>query len=169
LPLADDSFDFVYSLGVLHHLRETQRALRKLVDKLRPGGKLRVYLYWKRHGWSGLALRLVTAARRITTRTPFPVLRAFCLLLSIGLYAGIVVPYRMLSRVGTRRHHQWPLFVYTKYPFGVLYNDQFDRFSAPIERRYDPDEVRRLLESAGLRDVEIRPCFGWIADGTKPA
>ncbi len=36
----------------------------------------------------------------------------------------------------------------------MLYNDQFDRFSAPIEKRYDADEVRRLLERAGLQDVQ---------------
>ena len=62
-----------------------------------------------------------------------------------------------------------PLFIYSKYPFNVLYNDQFDRFAAPIEKRYDQHEVRELLERAGLVDVEVRPCFGWIADGTKPA
>ena len=57
---------------------------------------------------------------------------------------------------------------YAKYSFTVLYNDQFDRFSAPIEKRYDPDEVRELLRAAGLSDVQVRPCFGWIADGIKP-
>ena len=89
--------------------------------------------------------------------------------MSVGLYGAVVLPYRLLSRLGVRRHEHWPLFVYTKYPFTVLYNDQFDRLSAPIEKRYDPDEVRRLLECAGLRDVHVRPCFGWVAEGVKPA
>ena len=43
------------------------------------------------------------------------------------------------DRVGS-----WPLSIYTKYPFNVLYNDQFDRFSAPIEKRYSEAEVRTL-------------------------
>jgi hypothetical protein len=80
-----------------------------------------------------------------------------------------VLPYRALSAMGVRRHERWPLFAYTKYPFTVLYNDQFDRFSAPIEKRYDADEVQSLLEAAGLRDVRILRSFGWIADGIKPA
>ena len=71
--------------------------------------------------------------------------------------------------LGVRAHQDWPLFVYSKYPFQVLYNDQFDRFSAPIEKRYDADEVERLLEAAGLDAVEVRPCFGWIGEGTKRA
>jgi len=168
IPLGDGLFDFVYSLGVLHHLRETNQALQGLVGKLKPGGRLRVYLYWKRHGWKGWLLALVTVARRVTVHLPFPVLRALCWLLSLVLFAVVIVPYRLLSAVGVRRHESWPLFVYTKYPFGVLYNDQFDRFSAPLEKRYDPDEVRELLRAVGLTDVQVRPCFGWIADGKKP-
>ncbi len=169
LPLADGAFDFVYSLGVLHHLADTERALQGLVAKLRPGGRLRIYLYWKKHGWKGRLLALATAARRVTTRMPFPALRAACRVLSVGLYGAVVLPYRALSAAGVRGLDDWPLFVYSKYPFAVLYNDQFDRFSAPIEKRYDPEDVRRLLEAAGLRDVTVRPCFGWIADGIKPA
>jgi SAM-dependent methyltransferase len=169
LPLPDGAFDFVYSLGVLHHLTETERALAGLVQKVKPGGRLRVYLYWKRHGWQGWLLGLVTLLRRLTVRMPLPLLHAACWVLSVTLYVSVVMPYRALSAVGFHFHRSWPLFVYAKYPFNVLYNDQFDRFSAPIEKRYDPDEVRRLLESAGLTDVRVRACYGWIADGLKPA
>ena len=168
LPFRDDAFDFVYSLGVLHHLAETEKALHHLIRKLKPGGKLRVYLYWKRHGWQGALLQLVTATRRLTTRMPFPALRALCRVLSVALFGGVVLPYRALSAAGVRGLDDWPLFVYSKYPFDVLYNDQFDRFSAPIEKRYDAEDVRALLERAGLRDVRVVPSFGWLADGTKP-
>jgi SAM-dependent methyltransferase len=168
LPLAERTFDFVYSLGVLHHLGKTERALAGLVRLLKPGGRLRVYLYWKRHGWSGALLRGVACARRLTTRLPFPALRVLCWILSVGLYGGIVLPYRVLARAGVETHASWPLFVYTKYPFAVLYNDQFDRFSAPLEKRYDPGDVHDLLFAAGLRDIQVRPCFGWVAEGVKP-
>jgi SAM-dependent methyltransferase len=167
LPVADNAFDYVYSLGVLHHLDRTEDALRALVGKLKPGGRMRIYLYWKKHGWSGRLLRLVTAARRVTTQLPFALLRALCWLLSIGLYAAVVLPYRLAARLGITVHRDWPLFVYSKYPFAVLYNDQFDRFSAPIEKRYDADEVRDLLERAGLDSVTVRPCFGWVAEAVK--
>jgi SAM-dependent methyltransferase len=167
LPVADGTFDFVYSLGVLHHLAQTEKALAQLVGKLKPGGRLRVYLYWKRRGWQGALLSLVTAARRVTTRLPFGMLRVCCWMLSVVLYACVILPFRGLSALGVRIHQQWPLFVYSKYPFTILYNDQFDRFSAPLEKRYDAEEVRKLLDGAGLRDVQVRPCFGWLGDGTK--
>jgi SAM-dependent methyltransferase len=168
LPLADESFDYVYSLGVLHHLEQTERALGNLVKKVKRDGRIRIYLYWRRHGLSGLLLAFATAARTLTTRLPFPILRGFCWFLSLVLWVMVVLPYRALSAIGVKAIEEWPLFVYTKYPFHVLYNDQFDRFSAPIEKRYDPDEVLAVMTRAGLVDVTVRPCFGWIAEGRKP-
>jgi SAM-dependent methyltransferase len=167
LPVADEGFDFVYSMGVVHHLADTEAAVQGLVKKLRPGGRLRLYLYWKREGWTGRLLDVVGAARRITTRLPFPLLKAICWLLSVLLYAGVVLPYRALAAMGVGTSERWPLFVYTKYPFRILYNDQFDRFSAPLEKRYSEAEARSLLESAGLRDVRSRPMFGWVVDGVR--
>jgi SAM-dependent methyltransferase len=78
LPLAGEAFDFVYSMGVVHHIADTEGVVRSLAARLRPGGRLRVYLYWRRTGWSGRVLRLVDLARRVTTRLPFRVLRRLC-------------------------------------------------------------------------------------------
>jgi hypothetical protein len=108
---------------------------------------------------------MVTVLRRLTTRLPFGVLRFASWLLALGLFAGVIIPYRFLSKCGMHFHQDWPLFVYTKYPFNVLYNDQFDRFSAPLEKRYSPEEVKQLLQAAGLSDVRVIQCFGWIGDG----
>jgi SAM-dependent methyltransferase len=167
LPFGDSSFDFVYSLGVLHHLEDTERALASLVRKLKRGGKLRIYLYWKRAGWTGWLLKAVTLMRRLTTRMPFAALRISCWCLSACLFACVICPYRILAMLGAQFHVKWPLFVYTKYPFNVLYNDQFDRFSAPLEKRYGPDEVTKLLEAAGLKEVRVMSCFGWIGEGVR--
>jgi SAM-dependent methyltransferase len=167
LPVTDQAFDFVYSMGVLHHLDDTEGALRGLVRALKPGGRLRLYLYWKRRGFSGALLSLVSLARTVTTRLPFPVLKVSCWLLSVGLFVGVITPYRLLEKLGVAVDQSWPLSVYVKYPFNVLYNDQFDRFSAPLEKRYSQGEVNALLKAAGLRDVRVHARFGWIGDGIK--
>jgi hypothetical protein len=62
-----------------------------------------------------------------------------------------------------------PLKTYADYPFSVLVNDQSDRFSAPLERRYTSDEVRDALTAAGLEDVVVLPNHGWLGDGRRPA
>ena len=169
LPLKDDSFDFIYSPGVFHHIADTAGTLRGLVARLKPGGRIRIYLGWKRSGVVGWMLGLVSLVRLVTTRLPFPLLKLLCLMLSALLMAFVVLPYRLANALGIRGIGSWPLHVYTKYPFNVLYNDQFDRFSAPLEKRYSSAEVRALLASVGLTDIAVRPCYGWVADGTKPA
>lgn len=47
LPFADESFDFVYSWGVLHHSPNTAQAVREIFRVLRPGGVARVMIYHK--------------------------------------------------------------------------------------------------------------------------
>lgn len=51
LPFADESFDVVYSNGVLHHTPDTAGAVREIHRVLRPGGLARVMLY-HRHSWN---------------------------------------------------------------------------------------------------------------------
>jgi len=45
IPFPDDSFDLVYSNGVIHHLPETQRVVDEFHRVLRPGGKAIVMVY----------------------------------------------------------------------------------------------------------------------------
>jgi ubiquinone/menaquinone biosynthesis C-methylase UbiE len=45
LDFDDDSFDLVYSHGVLHHTPDTERAVREIYRVLRPGGRSIVMLY----------------------------------------------------------------------------------------------------------------------------
>lgn len=60
LPFADNSFDIVYSWGVLHHTPRTEMAIAEVYRVLRPGGQARIMIYhrpsvvgimlWARYG-----------------------------------------------------------------------------------------------------------------------
>jgi 2-polyprenyl-3-methyl-5-hydroxy-6-metoxy-1,4-benzoquinol methylase len=170
LPFPPASFDFVMSIGVLHHLPDTGRAIERLKEHVRPGGHLHLYLYWQPSRASHRAvLRLVSTARSVTTRMPRGLLHVLCYPLALLLLVFVVVPYRILRRVPRlRRIAEWfPLKAYADYPFGVLVNDQFDRLSAPIERRFTRDQVETMMRDAELTDVVVLPHHGWIADGRR--
>jgi ubiquinone/menaquinone biosynthesis C-methylase UbiE/uncharacterized protein YbaR (Trm112 family) len=171
LPFEHRSFDFVMSIGVLHHLPDPERALHEITRFARPGGRVHIYLYWQPERWSHrVVLSAVTAIRRITTRLPHSILHAMCYPLSAALLVTVVSPYRLLRKhAATRRLANFlPLKTYADYPFRVLVNDQFDRFSAPLERRYTRKEVADMMRRAGLSEVTVVPNAGWVADGVAP-
>ena len=59
LPFASDSFDVVYSNGVLHHTPDTAGAIREVHRVLRPGGVAKVMLYHRNslNYWLEIVLR----------------------------------------------------------------------------------------------------------------
>jgi len=48
LPFDDNTFDVVYSFGVLHHTPNTSKAIDEVFRVLAPGGKIIIMLYHKR-------------------------------------------------------------------------------------------------------------------------
>lgn len=174
LPLPDESFDFVCSIGVLHHLPDPERGFREIVRRCRPGGTVHVYLYWALEdapAWKRGVLAAVTAFRRLTVRMPHPVLDRVSWVVAAGGYVTFSLPHRYLSRWPATRGlvRNFPLQRYGQDGFQVCYNDQFDRLSAPLERRYTRREVEEMFIRAGLTDVRVEPHHGWIACGRKPA
>jgi ubiquinone/menaquinone biosynthesis C-methylase UbiE/uncharacterized protein YbaR (Trm112 family) len=171
LPFEDETFDLVMAIGVLHHLPDPPRALKSLARFVRPGGHIHVYVYRiPSQGWHRLLLRLVGAARHATTRMPRPVLHGLSYPIAVALYATFVLPYRMSRRVHRleRMADALPLKAYADYPFRVCVNDQFDRFSAPLEWRFRADEVEALLRDVGFTEIVVLENHGWVGSGRRP-
>ena len=75
MPLPSQSLDFAYSLGVLHHVPDTQAALGAVAGKLKPGAPFLIYLYYaldNRPAWYRLLWRLsnVGRARHLASAAP---------------------------------------------------------------------------------------------------
>jgi ubiquinone/menaquinone biosynthesis C-methylase UbiE len=64
LPFADDSFDLVYSYGVLHHSPDTRRAIGEVRRVLRPGGTALVMIYHV-PSWVGFMLWALHCAAKL--------------------------------------------------------------------------------------------------------
>jgi SAM-dependent methyltransferase len=65
LPFPDRSFDLTYSMGVIHHLPETRRAVEEMHRVLRPGGQAVVMVYHRdsfNYVFSIMVLRRLLAA-----------------------------------------------------------------------------------------------------------
>ena len=171
LPFEPESFDLIYSLGVLHHLPDPEAAFRNLLKYLKPGGWIQIYLYWRPENqpFKRAMLALVNVIRKITTRIPHRWVYGLSFPAAAIVFAGFVIPYQLLAAAGLKGiAERMPMRQYAKYPFRVCVNDQFDRLSAPIEARFTRAEVEGWMRRARLEDTEIRSNFGWCATGRKP-
>jgi len=173
LPFADDTFDFGYALGVLHHTPDPEVTLRDCVRILKPGAPLLVYLYYdldNRPAWYRLLWRASDRARRVISGLPFR-LRFWISQASAALfYWPLARTARVVSRIAPARAEQIPLGFYRDKPFYVMRNDALDRFGTRLEHRFTRSEVAELLEQAGLERVAVSPeAPHWCAVGYKPA
>ena len=173
LPFPDACFDFVYSVGVLHHLPDPGRGMASLVPLLRPGGTLFVWLYSTSRRVLNFLLECV---RAVTTRCPHPLVQGLSWAAALVDYGGFVWPYRCLHAMpflGRLIERLAParIKLYSAYPFQVLYADWFDRLAAPIRYYYDEEGVRGLLIRAGVSDIQVTPTglYGWRGCGMRPA
>jgi SAM-dependent methyltransferase len=167
-----ESFDFIYSIGVLHHLPDPEAAFQNLLRYLKPGGEIQIYLYWQpeRRSIKSALLRAVNSLRSLTTRLPRWAVHGLAYPSAIAAFVFFVWPYQLMKRVPALRGvaSNMPMRQYAVLPFRVCVNDQLDRFSAPIENRYTKTEVEAWLSSAGLKKFQVIPNFGWLGTGQKP-
>ena len=170
-PFALESFDFIYSIGVLHHLPDPEVAFRNLLRFLKPGGEVQIYLYWKpeRRPIKSLLLTGVDGARHVTTRLPYGAVHFLAYPAALAAFLFFVWPYRLMKRVPPLRSlaEELPMKQYASFPFRVCVNDQLDRLSAPIENRYTRVDVQNWLARAALESPVVGENYGWVATGRK--
>jgi ubiquinone/menaquinone biosynthesis C-methylase UbiE len=80
LPFDDESFDAVYSNGVLHHTPGTAQAISEIHRVLRPGGIARVMLYHRDsfHYWGAIIVnRGILRGQLLRGRTPEEILSRY--------------------------------------------------------------------------------------------
>lgn len=165
LPFRKNSFDFIFSLGVLHHLPKPQDGFQRLVRLLKDRGSILIYVYhsFPPRTFNFYALKVVNLLRGLTSKLPLSFLYLLCYPIAILSYLIFVLPAKFFFREKTPL--SWPLKQYTSYSFQVLLNDTFDRFSAPIENRYSEKEVLNWFQKANLKEIKI--LSGWRAFGKK--
>jgi ubiquinone/menaquinone biosynthesis C-methylase UbiE len=137
LSFPDESFDVVYSFGVLHHTPDTARAIREVHRVLRPGGEAIVMLYNKSSlaYWGGFVFKHGILKGR---------------LLSCSV-AEIMSRYAEHSETGGR-----PLVkAYTRAEAGRLFSD-FSQFRITVNQL-----TRRELRPFG--GLLPEPAFQWLA------
>jgi SAM-dependent methyltransferase len=164
-------FDLVYSIGVLHHLPDPHEGFRALVEHLRPGGTIAVWVYG--HENNGFVRNVVEPLRRLSTRVPPPVLRGLAWPLALafhGVAKGVYRPFH-----GTAVGSKLPLDDYltsvADFSFRQNYGIVFDQLVAPTAAYIKGAELESWFRESGLEDIRITHRHGnsWRGQGRAPA
>jgi SAM-dependent methyltransferase len=156
-PIADGSLDFAYSLGVLHHVPDTAAGLAACVRKLKPGAPFLLYLYYRfdnRPGWYRAAWSIANIGRAVISRLPYGLRYWTSQLIAGGVYWPAARLARLARRLGIDTTH-FPLQFYADKPFYVMRTDALDRFGTRLEQRFTRLEIERMMQTAGLREIEF--------------
>ena len=159
LPFDDESFDLVFSLGVLHHIPDTKSALIDCVKKVKKGGYFLVYLYYNLDN-RGLLFKILfhlsNSIRFFVSKMPGFFKRMTCNLLALFLYMPFVLISRFFHSIGMKKvMSRIPLNYYYNKSFYIIKNDSLDRFGTPLEQRFSKKEIQSMMEDAGLSDIKF--------------
>lgn len=158
LPFADESFDFVMSIGVLHHIPDTAKAMKACVDKVKKGGYFYTYLYYNLDNRGFLyrsVYNLSTILRKGISKLHRKPKRLACDILAIGLYMPFVGFSRFLKKLGVNEkiRSKIPLYGYENKSFYIIRNDSLDRFGTPLELRFTKKQIQQMMENCGLSEI----------------
>lgn len=157
IPFPDNSFDLVFSLGVLHHIPDTFMAMQSCISKVKKGGYFLVYLYYSLDNRSSFfkgLFYLSNLLRKVVSRLPSVVKRAVCDILAVIIYMPFVLVARAFRLLGFKKAARLiPLSYYANKSFRMIRNDSLDRFGTPLEQRFSKDEIRRMMEKCGLENI----------------
>lgn len=173
IPFEDKSFDFVFSLGVLHHIPDAQQALNNAVKKLKDKGYFLLYLYYNLEN-RGLLYKMifhiVNLKRKFISQLPSSIKTFVCDMIAFVVYFPLVCFATFIKFLFPNKkwYSKIPLSYYIGKSFTIIRNDALDRFGTPLEKRFSKKQILNMMTEAGLSGIifsENEPF--WHAIGKK--
>jgi ubiquinone/menaquinone biosynthesis C-methylase UbiE len=169
IPLEDNSADFGYSLGVLHHIPDTQAGLQACVDKLKSGSPFLLYLYYRfdnRPLWFRTLWKFSDVIRRIISKMPHGLRFVMSQVMAISVYFPLARTAKLLEKLGLNVE-TFPLSQYRNNSFYTMRTDALDRFGTQLEQRFTKAEIQTMMENCGLENIKFSETSFWTAVGYK--
>lgn len=172
LPFANESFDLVYSLGVLHHIPDTLQAMKMSVAKVKNGGYFLVYLYYDLDNRGVLFRKLFKLSdylRQAISKLPARPKNLVCDVISVTVYIPFITLGTLFKKIGLNSlAGKMPLSFYIGKSFHVIRNDARDRFGTALEQRFTKAQIDDMMQKCGLSEIVFsKQSPYWHAIGKK--
>jgi len=155
-PLADEAFDFAYSIGVMHHCPDPRKAFANVARAVKPGGRMAVWFY-RRNTWPQEIVN--SLLRSVTTRLPDAAIRGWAQLLTV--FGGIPGFKQVGSKIVNFSTFDDP---------SLRLCDNYDWYAPTYQSHHTLQELRNWFLEEGFEEpVELRPeksgrLYEWVYD-----
>jgi SAM-dependent methyltransferase len=147
-----ESLDLAMSLGVLHHIPDTELAIKDVASRIKSGGVFLCYLYYKLENkpliYRGL-FWVSNLLRWMISRLPYRARRLIAQFIAVLIYLPLARTSKILGNRG-KDVSNFPLHHYANMPFMMLQNDALDRFGTRLEHRFSKKDITKMLRNAGF-------------------
>jgi|TARA_B110000967_G_C18783126_1_gene509371 ubiquinone/menaquinone biosynthesis C-methylase UbiE len=153
--LDDNSQDFGYCLGVLHHIPNTQDGIYDCAKKLKSGAPFLLYLYYNLEDKPLLfkfIWRLADIMRKAICNLPTKLKKVVCNIIAVTVYFPLAKLSKLLEKIGLSVN-MIPLSDYRDKSFYIMKNDALDRFGTKLEQRFSRAQITNMLENAGFERI----------------
>jgi SAM-dependent methyltransferase len=155
--LNENSQDFGYSLGVLHHIPDTMEALKDCSKLLKSGAPFLIYLYYNFENkplWFKAVWKISDYFRKFISKLPKPAKMLCCSIIAVIVYYPLARAALILENLGFNVENM-PLSDYRKKPFYQCKNDALDRFGTRLEQRFSKAKIMDMLQKSGFEDINF--------------
>jgi SAM-dependent methyltransferase len=155
--IKDTSLDFAISLGVLHHVEDTEHCLSVICSKLKYDSPFLIYLYSNLENKSflyKLIWKISDYLRKVISILPFRLKLITCYLISLFIYFPLSFVSRILHKLNFSTKNI-PLNYYKDKSFYTMRTDTLDRFGTKIEKRFSKNQINKLLINAGFKNINF--------------
>jgi SAM-dependent methyltransferase len=154
-PFREESFEYIFSIGVIQHVPEREKAVEKLVSLLKKGGTLSLWVYSDEVG-SGLKVFLDILRRATLPLNPklvyvlsFPWAALFFL---VGKIYRVLVKIPLVKKLLPMKEY----FLYmSRFPFKYQHNTVYDQLIAPRTYYFKKEELDALFGRLNFKSVLI--------------
>lgn len=162
IPQTND-YDYIFSIGVIHHIYEPEKVLKVIYGALKPGGKLFLWVYGKEN--NERYLFLANLLRLFTTKLPH-----FLLVGLSWILFFILKIYMQFAKIISLPLKDYLDGVLGKCSDHVIRLVIYDQLNPSYAKYYTQDEVISLLKRCGFMDIRLyhRHNYSWSAVGKKP-
>ena len=157
IKIIDNSIDFAYSLGVLHHIPDISNGLREINRIIKPGSPLLLYLYYNFDNkpiYYKMIWMVTNPLRFVISRLPFKIKFLISQIIAFFIYFPLARLSKLLKNLGLNTEN-FPMNQYQDLSLYVMRTDALDRFGTKIEKRFSRKQIQKILEESNFENIKF--------------